>query len=57
MSNLSSQQIDEHVRTIVASYLKDVRVRPQDEPVIKAGTELVINLLQNINDIAYYTRN
>ena len=34
------------------SYLQSVKTRPQDKPVIEAGVELVINLLQNINDIA-----
>jgi len=52
MSNLRNDHIDAHVRTIAAALLKDAKVRPTDEPVIKAGVELVINLLQNLNDIA-----
>jgi hypothetical protein len=52
MSNLENQHIDKHVRTIVAALLKDSKVLPKDEPVIRAGVELIINFLQNINDIA-----
>lgn len=53
MMLLDNNMIDGHVRTIVAAYLKDSPIKPKDEAVLKAGVELVINLLQNINDIAY----
>lgn len=52
MSNLNNAHIDKHVRTIAAAYLQGVKTRPQDEPVIRAGVELLINFLQNINSIA-----
>jgi len=51
--SLGNQDIDKHVRLIATALLKDTKVRPVDEPLIRAGVELVINLLQNINDIAY----
>jgi hypothetical protein len=51
--NLGNNDIDARVRILVGSYLKGVKVREEDEPVIQAGMELAINFLQNINDIAY----
>ena len=51
--SLGNDEIDKHVRRIVGFALKDVATKPQDEVCIQAGVELMINLLQNINDIAY----
>jgi hypothetical protein len=51
--SLPNDVIDSHVRAIAAALLKDTKVRPVDEPIIRAGVELISNLLQNINDIAY----
>lgn len=52
MSDLGNKDIDGYVRVIVGSYLKGVKTRPEDEAMLKTGVALVINLLQNINDIA-----
>ena len=49
---LSNEEIEDRVKVLADSYLQGVKTRPQDKPVIEAGVELVINLLQNINDIA-----
>lgn len=53
--SLRNQDIDTHVRLLVAAFITQsgAKVRPQEERLVVAGTELVINLLQNINDIAY----
>jgi hypothetical protein len=51
--SLPNDEIDRHVRRVFGLFLKDVATKPQDEACIQAGVELVINLLQNINDIAY----
>jgi hypothetical protein len=49
---LTNDEIAEHVEMLVGEYTKGFKMRPQDKPVLQAGVELVINLLQNINDIA-----
>ena len=53
---MNNKEIDSRVRILVGAYLKDSKIRKEDEPVIQAGMELVINLLQNLNDIACYAR-
>lgn len=57
MTFLNNNGIDSRVRIIAAAFLKDVKVKPADEPVIQAGVELVSNLLQNISDLAYFAAN
>lgn len=49
---LSNVQIGEKVTIVVAALLKDTKLRDEDKPVVKAGVDLIINLLCNINDIA-----
>jgi hypothetical protein len=51
--SLGNQDIDGYVHVIVGALLRDAKVLPKDEPTIKAATEIVVNLLQNINDIAF----
>ncbi len=52
---MNNKEIDSRVRILVGAYLKDNKIRKEDEPVIQAGMELVINFLQNLNDIAWYS--
>jgi len=52
---MNNKEIDSRVRILVGAYLKDNKIRKEDEPVIQAGMELVINILQNLNDIAWYS--
>ncbi len=52
---MNNKEIDSRVRILVGAYLKDSKIRKEDEPVIQAGMELVISLLQNFNDIAWYS--
>ncbi len=52
---MNNKEIDSRVRILVGAYLKDSKIRAEDEPVIQAGMELVINILQNLNDIAWYS--
>lgn len=51
--SLGNRDIEGNVMILVGAYLKGQRVKPEDEAAIKAGVDLVVNLLQNINDIAY----
>ena len=53
--SLENKDIEKCVKTLVAAYLIETKtkVASKDEAVLKAGVDLVINLLQNINDIAY----
>lgn len=53
MTILNNRQIDQNVRRIAGLLLKDYHPKPHEEECIRAGVDLVINLLQNINDIAY----
>ena len=54
---LSNVQIGEKVTIVVAALLKDTELRDEDKPVVKAGVDLIINLLCNINDIANLENN
>ena len=49
---LSNIQIGEKVTIIVTALLKDHKIKDEDKPTIKAGVDLIINLLCNINDIS-----
>lgn len=51
--SLNNQEIDSLVRTIASACVRDLKIRPQDKPLLEAITTLSVNLLQNINDIAY----
>lgn len=51
--SLDNNAIDERVRRVVGMLLKDVHPKPHEEACIQAGVELLVNLLQNVNDIAY----
>ena len=50
---LDNDQIEAAVRRVTGILLKDHHPKPHEEECIQAGVSLVINLLQNINDIAY----
>ncbi len=50
---LGNGDIEGNIMVLVGAYLKGQRVKPEDEVAIKAGVALAVNLLQNINDIAY----
>lgn len=49
---MNDKDIESRVAIIVGAYLKGVKTKPEDEAVIKAGVDLITNLLININDIA-----
>jgi len=49
---LTNEQIRDRVFAILNAVPKDPKLKPEDEVAILAGVDLVINLLQNINDIA-----
>jgi hypothetical protein len=51
---LTNQEIADHVGMIVAGMRKDAPAK--DHTLIDAGAALVINLLQNLNEIAYQAR-
>jgi hypothetical protein len=53
MSLLDNDEIATRVDFLVKTYTKSFKMRPQDEPVLQAGVDLLVNLLQNINDLAY----
>ena len=56
---MSNDQIRKHVITIVNGIVKsypDTKYTLSDEEIIKAGVELVINLLQNINTLVHTAR-
>lgn len=49
---LDNDQIAAHAKTILGDLVKGAKL-PKDIEVIEAAVALVVNLLQNINDIAY----
>lgn len=49
---LTEDAIEANVKTIAHAYLKSVKTRPEDIPVIDASIALIINFLVNANDIA-----
>lgn len=53
MSLLDNNEIATRVDFLVSEYTKGIKMRPQDELVLRAGVDLLTNLLQNINDLAY----
>lgn len=57
MSLLTNDDIRQNAKTLVDAYLKGIKVKEEDKPVIEAGVALITNLLENINDIAYFMSN
>lgn len=51
---LDDDKIDENVRVLVGALLKGIAVTKDQQVQIHAAADLVVNLLQNINDLAYY---
>lgn len=49
---MNDRDIESRVTIVVAAYLKETKVKPEDEAVILAGVQLFANFLQNINNIA-----
>ncbi len=50
--HLKDSDIEARVTIIAAFLLKDTKIKEEDKPIIKAGVELITNILCNINDIA-----
>lgn len=48
-----NDEIEAAVKRVVGLALKDHHPSPIEEECIQVGTKLIINLLQNINDIAF----
>lgn len=49
---MKDNDIEARVTMIAAYLLKDQKLKEEEKPIIKAGIELITNLLQNINTIA-----
>lgn len=50
---LTAEAIEANVKIIAHSYLKGVKTKVEDVPVIDAGIALITNFLVNVNDVAY----
>jgi hypothetical protein len=53
MTLLTNDDIELRVKTLADAFLKSVKTKPGDEAIVTAGVSLIVNLLQNINEIAY----
>lgn len=51
---LTSNEIRPSVELIVKSYTKGVKLRPEDQPVIDAGVDLVVSVLECLHDLTWY---
>lgn len=49
---LTNDQIEANVKTLAAAIMKDMPVKPEEVIAVAAGLALVVNVLQNLNDIA-----
>jgi hypothetical protein len=56
--SLNNDEIADNVSTIVGAYIKQAKgkLSPEEEKVITAAVELLTNILQNLNDIAFCAR-
>lgn len=51
-SKLTNDQIENRVMAILNAIPKDPKLKQIDEVAILAGVDLIINILQNLNNIA-----
>jgi hypothetical protein len=49
---MTNDQISNKVYLLINFYLKEQKIKSEDQAIIQAGADLIINLLQNINTIA-----
>lgn len=49
---MTNAEIERHTHTFVAALMKDELIKPADKTAIDAGVAILVNLLQNINEIA-----
>ncbi len=49
---MTNEQIADKIYLIIHAYLKGVKTKPEDQPIVQAGADLIINFIQNINTIA-----
>lgn len=54
---LASNEIRPRVELILNAYLKGVKTRPEDKPVIDAGVDLLVSVLECLHDISHHLEN
>jgi hypothetical protein len=53
---MGNDEIEVHVNLIVRTFIQETIDKPtteKDKMLVAAGTRLIINVLQNLNDLAY----
>jgi hypothetical protein len=53
---LTNEKIDTRVRILAGALMRDHKIKAEDEAIVIAGVELLVNLLQNINTLAHTAR-
>jgi len=54
---LDNKEIENIVNAIAEQAIKELKVKAAEQPLVRGVAALTINLLQNINDIAWKEKN